>query len=298
MSEQQQDPTRRDVMRYAAAGAATMVIGGKVMAESQTSNAQAPGPVVEKRRINHSVCRWCFKQMSVDDLAKNAKAMGLVGIDLLSPDEFEIVKKHGLKCTMTTSHSIGKGLNRKENWDECLGAIRKSLEATAAEKWPNVICFSGNRDGMDDAEGLKNCAEAIKQVAGDFEKNNVTLCMELLNSKRNHKDYMCDRTPWGVDLCKAVGSEHFKLLYDIYHMQIDEGDVIATIRENHKYLGHYHTAGVPGRNEIDDSQELYYPAIMKAIVDTGFKGVVAQEFIPKHGEPMASLAQAIRICDV
>jgi hydroxypyruvate isomerase len=281
------------MMKYAAAGAAGLMIGGKVMAESKTLER-----VVEKGRVRQSVCRWCFKDTSLDDLAKNGKAMGLVGIDLLGPGEFETVKKYGLVCTMTTSHSIGKGLNRKENWDECLGAIRKSLDATAAEGWANVICFSGNRAGMDDAEGMRNCAEAIKQVVGDFEKKNVTLCMELLNSKRNHKDYMCDRTSWGVGLCKAVGSEHFKLLYDIYHMQIDEGDVIATIRENHPYLGHYHTAGVPGRNEIDDSQELYYPAIMKAIVDTGYKGIVAQEFIPKHGEPMASLAQAVKICDV
>jgi hydroxypyruvate isomerase len=292
MNEPHTSPTRRDVMKFAAASAATMVIGGNVMAESQTQ-----GRVAEKGRINHSVCRWCYKDISLDDLARNSKAMGLVGIDLLQPGEFETVKKYGLKCTMTMSHSIGKGLNRKENWEECLGAIRKSLDATSAEGWANVICFSGNRAGMDDAEGMKNCAEAIKQVVGDFEKKKVTLCMELLNSKRNHHDYMCDRSKWGVELCKMVGSERFKLLYDIYHMQIDEGDVIATIKENHQYFGHYHTGGVPGRNEIDETQELYYPAIMKAILETGYKGIVAQEFIPKR-DPMASLAQAIKICDV
>jgi hydroxypyruvate isomerase len=292
MNEEQQGPSRRDVMKYAAAGAAGLVIGGKVMAESQTQ-----ARVAEKGRINHSVCKWCYK-CSLDELATNAKAMGLSGIDLLQPGEFETVKKYGLPCTMTMSHQIGKGINRKENWDECLGLIRKSLEATAAEGWKNVICFSGNRAGMADDEGMKNCAEAIKQVVGDFEKKNVTLCMELLNSKRNHHDYMCDKSKWGVELCKMVGSEHFKLLYDIYHMQIDEGDVIATIKENHQYFGHYHTGGVPGRNEIDETQELYYPAIMRAIVDTGYKGIVAQEFIPKNKDQMASLAAAIKICDI
>jgi hydroxypyruvate isomerase len=198
---------------------------------------------------------------------------------------------------MTPSHGITKGLNRKENWDECLKKIRDAIDATAAAGYPNVICFSGNRDGMSDEEGLKNCAEALKQVVGHAEEKKVTICMELLNSKRNHKDYMCDRTAWGVELCKAVGSERFKLLYDIYHMQIDEGDVIATIRQYKDYLGHYHTAGVPGRHEIDDSQELYYPAIMRAIADTGFKGIVAQEFTPTRGA-YASLEQAVKICDV
>jgi hydroxypyruvate isomerase len=294
MSEQQQGPSRREVMKYAAAGAVATMIGGKIMAETESAT---PPRVAVNGRIRHSVCRWCYSKMSLDDLAQNAKAMGLVGIDLLQPGEFDTVKKYGLICTMTMSHSIPKGLNRKENWDECLGAIRRSLDATAAEGWARVICFSGNRAGMDDDEGMKNCAEAVKQVVGDFEKKNVVLCMELLNSKRNHHDYMCDKSKWGVELCKSVGSDNFKLLYDIYHMQIDEGDVIATIRENHPYFAHYHTGGVPGRNEIDETQELYYPAIMRAIVDTGYKGIVAQEFIPKR-DPMTSLAQAIKICDV
>jgi hydroxypyruvate isomerase len=291
MNENQHGPTRRDVMKFAAAGAATMMIGGEVMAEGET-----PTRVALKGRINHSVCKWCYK-MSLDDLAKNAKAMGLVGVDLLQPEEFATVKKYGLKCTMTMSHDIARGINRKEHWEDCLGKIRRSLDATANEGWERVICFSGNRAGMDDEEGMKNCADALKQVVGDFEKKKVTLCMELLNSKRNHHDYMCDKSKWGVELCKKVGSENFKLLYDIYHMQIDEGDVIATIRENQQYFGHYHTGGVPGRNEIDETQELYYPAVMQAIVDTGYKGIVAQEFIPKR-DPMTSLAQAIKICDV
>ncbi|HNY27539.1 MAG TPA: TIM barrel protein, partial [Candidatus Sumerlaeota bacterium] len=170
-------------------------------------------------------------------------------------------------------------------------------EATAAAGYPNVICCPGNREGMDDETGLKNCTEALKQVVGLAEQKKVMLCMELLNSKRNHKDYMCDHTAWGVELCKRVGSPNFKLLYDIYHMQIMEGDVIDTIKENIQYIGHFHTGGVPGRNEIDDSQELYYPAIVKAILQTGYKGYVAQEFVPKR-DPLKSMEEAIRICDV
>jgi len=205
---------------------------------------------------------------------------------------------------MTPSHPINPGLNRVENHEKFLPMIRQSIEATADAGFPNVICFSGNRhkdkldtEGISDEEGMRNCAEAVKQVVGLAEKRKVTLCMELLNSKRNHKDYMCDHTAWGVQLVKMVGSERFKLLYDIYHMQIDEGDVIATIRENKDYLAHFHTGGVPGRNEIDETQELNYAAIARAIVDMGFTGYLAHEFIPKR-DPLESLEQGARICDV
>jgi hydroxypyruvate isomerase len=265
-------------------------------ADALAAEATQPSPS-RKGRINHSACQWCYKDWDQETFCQNAVKLGMVGIDLLTPDWFPTLKKYNLASTMTRSHGIAKGLNRKENWDECLGAIRAAVDATSEAGFKNVICFSGNRDGMDDEEGLKNCAEALKQVVGDAEKKKVVIHMELLNSKRNHKDYMCDRSAWGVKLVKAVGSEHFKLLYDIYHMQIDEGDVIATIKENKDYFGHYHTGGVPGRHEIDDSQELFYPAIARAIVDTGFKGILAQEFIPKK-DPFTSLKQAIEICDV
>jgi hydroxypyruvate isomerase len=198
---------------------------------------------------------------------------------------------------MTNSHGINPGLNRKQNHEKCLAAIRAAIEANAEAGFPNVICFSGNREGMSDEEGLRNCAEGLKQVVGLAEQKKVTLCMELLNSRVDHPDYMCDRSAWGIELVKAVGSERFKLLYDIYHMQIMEGDVIRTIKDKHAYFGHYHTAGVPGRHEIDDAQELFYPAIMRAIADTGFKGYVAQEFLPTR-EPLASLRQSVDICDV
>ncbi len=250
-----------------------------------------------KGNINHSVCRWCYSKVSIEELAKHCIRIGIKSIELVDTKEWSTLKKFGLICAMVPTHSISKGLNRKENHGFCLDKIRKSIKLAAEAGFPNVICFSGNREGLPDDEGLKNCSTGIKQVIGLAEKKGVTLCMELLNSKRDHKGYMCDHTEWGVMLCKKVGSNHFKLLYDIYHMQIMEGDIINTIRENIKYIGHFHTGGVPGRNEIDETQELNYPAIMKAIVESGYKGFVAQEFIPKK-DPIKSLEQAIRICDV
>jgi hydroxypyruvate isomerase len=283
--------SRRDMLKTTAAlGVAAM--GANVLAADEKD-----APMKRKGRINHSACQWCYKDWDQETFCQNAVKLGMVGIDLLTPDWFPTLKKYNLQSTMTKSHGIAKGLNRKENWDECLGAIRAAVDAASQAGYKNVICFSGNRDGMDDDTGLKNCAEALKQIMSQAEEKKVVVQMELLNSKRNHKDYMCDRSDWGVKLCKAVGSENFKLLYDIYHMQIDEGDVIATIKQHHEYFGHYHTGGVPGRHEIDESQELYYPAIMKAIVDTGYKGIVAQEFIPTR-DAFASLKQGIEICDV
>lgn len=281
-------------MLAASAGVAAMALGGKVVSADATLSG---GSAVTKGRIKQSVCKWCFPKVSVEKLAAEGKRMGLVAIDLLAPSDFPALKESGLICSMVTSHPIDPGLNRREHWDMCLGKMRESIEAASSAGFPNVICFSGNRKGMDDDEGMKNCAEALKQIVGFAEEKKVTLHMELLNSKVNHKDYMCDTSEWGVGLCKMVGSERFKLLYDIYHMQVQEGDVIATIRKHKEYFGHYHTAGVPGRNELDENQELQYAAIMRAIIDTGFTGYVAQEFIPKR-DPMKSLEEAIRVCDV
>jgi hydroxypyruvate isomerase len=193
---------------------------------------------------------------------------------------------------------ITEGLNRKQNHDAIVKFFEKTTPTVAEYGYPNIIVFSGNRKGMSDQEGLENCAEGLKRIMPIVEKQKVTVCMELLNSKRSHKDYMCDHTAWGVELCKRVGSERFKLLYDVFHMQIMEGDVIDTIKESQRYIGHYHTGGVPGRGEIDDSQEIFYPAVMKAIVATGFKGFVAQEFVPKRKDALASLKQGVQICDV
>jgi len=278
----------------------TGLAAGAAAVSSQSSKTAMAAEIkgsIKNGRIKQSVCQWCYRKMPIEKLAANAAQIGLKSIELVNPKDWPVLKKHGLICAMSNSHGIAKGLNRKENHDGCLARIRKSIEQTADAGFPNVICFSGNRAGMDDDEGLKNCEIAVKQIMPLVEKKKVMLCMELLNSKRDHKDYMCDRTHWGAKLVKRIGSPRFKLLYDIYHMQVQEGDVIATIRENKDYIGHYHTGGVPGRNEINDSQELNYSTVMRAIVDTGFKGYVGQEFIPKL-DPITSLAEAARICDV
>jgi len=263
-------------------------------------------------KINHSVCKWCYKGVSLDDLCIAGKDFGLESVELLMPADFATLKKHGMHCAMVTSptgdYEIGgekkkignipNAFNRVEHHDALVELYEPHIKASADAGFTNVICFSGNRDGMDDEVGLKNCAEGLQKLMPLCEKHGVTLSMELLNSKVNHADYMCDYSAWGADLCDAVGSENFKLLYDIYHMQIMEGDVIATIQDRNKYFSHYHTGGVPGRAEIDETQELYYPAIMRAIVETGFDGWVAQEFIPKRDDKIASLKQGVEICTV
>ncbi len=251
-----------------------------------------------KGNLKQSVCRWCYGDIPLEKLAAEAKRIGYQSIELVTPQEFPTVKAAGLTCAMLSGACrIEDCFNRKENHAQLEKALREHIEFAAANGLPNVICFSGNRRGMSDEEGLENCAAGLKRIVGFAEQKNVTICMELLNSKVDHRDYMCDHTAWGVELVKKVGSPRFKLLYDIYHMQIMEGDVIRTIRDNKEYIGHYHTGGNPGRHEIDETQELYYPAIVKAIIDTGYDGYLAQEFIPSR-DPLASLAQGFRICDV
>lgn len=253
-----------------------------------------------KGNINHSVCRWCFPKLSVDELCVEAKKIGIKAIDLAGPKDWPMLKKHALDSSMCNGAEINlvDGFNDPQFHDTLVKNYTEMIPLVAKNGYKNLICFSGNKRDKTDEEGLKNCVTGLKKIIGLAEKHKVTLVMELLNSKRDHKDYQCDNTAWGVELCKQLGSENFKLLYDIYHMQVNEGNVIDTIQKNHAYFAHYHTAGVPGRNEIDNSQELYYPAIMQAIVDTGFKGYVAQEFIPKKENKLASLAEAIHICDV
>ena len=285
--------SRREVM---AAGtlAAAALLGPGLAASAQ---AQAKEKVVMNGRIKQSVSKWCYGKIPLKEFCQKVKEMGIVGVDLLGPGDFATLKEFGLVCTMTNSYGIHPGLNRKENHEKCLASLRTAIEATSAAGFPNVICMSGNREGLDDETGAKNCAEGLKQIAKFAEEKKIILCMELLNSKRDHKDYMCDRTEWGVDMCKMVGSPNVKLLYDIYHMQIMEGDVIATIKKHKDYIGHVHTGGVPGRNEIDDSQEIFYPAVMKALIDVKYEGYVAHEFVPKR-DPLTSLAQAVKLCDV
>jgi hydroxypyruvate isomerase len=292
--------TRRKFIKSTAlAAAAAPLLTKKVRAQDA-----AAAPAKLKGNIHHSVCRWCYSKIKLDDLCAAAKDMGMVAIDLLQPNEFATVKKYGLTCSMVFNPMIDglggipKAWNRVEHHDKLVTAYTQRLQETADEGYERLICFSGNRAGLDDEQGLKNCTEGLKKILPLAEKLKVTICMELLNSKRNHKDYQCDHTPWGVELVKRISSERFKLLYDIYHMQIMDGDICDTIKENHQYFDHYHTGGVPGRAEIDDSQELHYPRIMQAILDTGFKGYVAQEFVPKRSDPIASLRQGVLICDV
>ena len=253
--------------------------------------------------FKHSVCRWPYRQMTVEEVARMAKELGLDSVELLEPNEWSIARQQGLGCAVGYATvpdprtRLTSGFNRVANHEWLVPAYRQAIPLAAAAGVPNIICFSGNREGQDDQEGLEICARGLTALMPLAERHGVTICMELLNSKIDHKDYQCDRTPWGVALVKRVGSERFKLLYDIYHMQIMEGDVIRTIQDNHQYIAHYHTAGVPGRHEIDASQELNYPAIMRAIAETGFTGYVAQEFIPTR-DPRTSLADAVRICRV
>lgn len=293
--------SRRSAIRKIAG---TTAIAAATTALPRLARAEDPAPAKLKGNIHHSVCRWCYGKVSLDDLCKASKEMGIVAIDLLNPNEFETVKKHGLVCSMVFNPTvdglggIGKAWNRVEHHDKLVQAYEQRIKETADAGFERLICFSGNRAGLDDEKGLENCATGLKRIMALAEQHKVTICMELLNSKRSHKDYQCDHTAWGVELCKRIGSERFKLLYDIFHMQIMDGDICDTIKENHPYFDHYHTGGVPGRAEIDETQELNYPRIMKAILATGFKGYVAQEFVPKRPDVLASLRQSIQICDI
>jgi hydroxypyruvate isomerase len=282
-----------------------MVMGGSAIVAAPaialaTCNASSKKTQKLKGNIRHSVCRWTFSQLSVEQLCATVKEIGFAAIDLVGPKDWETLKKHGVDSSMCNGFEISltEGWNDKQYHATLVKNYLDGISQVSKAGYKNLICFSGNAKGMDRETGLKNAAEGLKQIMGAAEKAGVVIQMELLNSKIDHKDYMCDHTAWGVELAKRIGSPNFKLLYDIYHMQIDEGDVIRTIRDNHQYLGHYHTAGVPGRHEIDESQELFYPAIMRAIKDTGFKGYVAQEFRPVKEDKTASLREAIRICDI
>lgn len=253
-----------------------------------------------KGNINHSACRWCYNSIPLEDLVIAGKAMGLKSIELLRADEWAVTHKHGLTCAIGYATDLGldKGFNDNSYHEKLIKDYKESIPKAADAGLTNLICFSGNARGISSKNGMDNCARGLEPVLKVAQQYNMTISMELLNSKVDHKDYQCDSTAWGVELCEKLGAEQFKLLYDIYHMQIMEGDVIATIRKNIKYISHFHTGGVPGRHEIDETQELYYPVIMKAIVETGFKGYVAQEFIPAKADKIASLKMSVGICDI
>ncbi|MGH7559945.1 MAG: hydroxypyruvate isomerase family protein [Gemmatimonadales bacterium] len=272
------------------------VAAAGAVAIASRSAAQPPAPLTG--RLKQSVCKWCYPNIPLDQLSAAAREMGLQSVELLGERDWATVTAAGLTCAMANGPStIPVGFNRPDQHDRLVAESERLLPLVAAAGLPNMIVFSGNRAGMGDAEGLENCALGLKRITPLAERLGVTVCMELLNSKIDHKDYMCDRTPWGVELVKRVDSPRFRLLYDIYHMQIMEGDVIRTIRDNLPFIGHFHTGGVPGRREIDDSQELNYRTICRAIVDAGFTGFLAQEFIPSR-DPLTSLREAARLCDV
>jgi len=288
--------SRRSALKNIVAGTAALGVSGALPAfafEPQKST-------MLKGNVNHSVCRWCFGDIDLDTLCIEAKKIGIKAIDIVGPADWPTLKKHGLYSSMCNGAeiSIDNGWNEPQYHEELIKRYSEMIPKVAEAGYTQLICFSGTKRNKDNETGWKNCVEGLKKVLPVAEKYKVTLVMELLNSKVDHKDYQCDNTPWGVELCKRLGSDYFKLLYDIYHMQIDEGNVIATIKANHQYFSHYHTAGVPGRHELDENQELNYPAIIRAIVETGFKGYLAQEFIPRNTDKIKSLSDAVKLCDV
>jgi hydroxypyruvate isomerase len=292
--------TRRQIIKKILIGGSA-VVASPVMA--LTPSVKIEDSDKRKGNIQHSVCRWTYNDLTLNELCTTVKKLRFSAIDLVGPKEWFELKKHGIDSSMCNGAEISltEGFNDKQYHAKLLKNYLEHIELVSKAGYKNLICFSGNRKGMDDETGLKNCTDALKVLMSTAEKKGVIIQMELFNSKVNHKDYMCDNTAWGIELCKRVGSQNFKLLYDIYHMQINEGDVIRTISDHHQYFGHYHTAGVPGRHEIDETQELFYPAIMKAIVATGYQGYVAQEFIPTGktmNDKIAALKKAVNICDV
>lgn len=272
-------------------------------AANQAHAAEDADWKVEKGRIKQSVVHWCFNPMSVDELAAGAAQMGLKSVELIDPKLWPKLKALGLTCAIASSHGFVKGWNHKENWDFCREKIVAAIEASADFGCPSVITFSGMREGISDEEGLQNCVAGLKTVIGLAEKKKVNLCIEPLNTRvdvemKGHPGYQCDTIEWGVKVCEGVGSERMKILFDIYHTQIMQGDVIVRLRQFKDYIGHVHTAGVPGRNELDDTQEINYPAVMKVIADIGYTGFVGQEFIPTWKDKLAALRHAAKLCDV
>ena len=294
------DSQRRDLLKkMGVAALAAMTPSLKMMAQNT-----AEATKILNGTINHSVCSWTYNHLSLAELCDLALSLGIKAIDLVAPKDWSILKDKGLHCSMCYTAgkiSLTEGWNNKANHPWLIKDYKEAIPLVKNGGYQNLICFSGNRNEMSDEEGLENMREGIQKILPLAEQSGVTLHLELFNSKIDHKDYMADRSAWGIELCKRLGSSNFKLLYDIYHMQISEGDIIRTIQDHHEYFGHYHTAGVPGRHEIDETQELNYRAIMQAIASTGYTGYVAQEFIPSGKgakEKAEALQKAISICDI
>lgn len=287
---------RRDFIGTSAAAS----VGIMATAKASTGKNYTEKPFKLKHNINHSACYWCYGSIPFEEFLQDLNKLDIRAIDLVDPEQFPLLKKYNIHASMCWGAGLGieKGWNNPEYHEELIADYKRVIPLVAEGGYTNLICFSGNRDGMNDMVGLRNCAKGLKEIMPLAEEHGVVIQMELLNSKVNHKDYMCDTTEWGVSLCETLGSENFKLLYDIYHMQIMEGDIIRNIQDYHQYYGHYHTGGNPGRHEIDETQEIFYPAVMKAILDTGYTGHVAQEFVPSWEDKIAALKQGVTICDV
>ena len=284
---------RRQLLRQSALGLGALALGQAVQATNRATAGQSAN-------FQHSACRWCYNDIPLETLCERGQDLGLKSIELLKPEEWPVAQRYGLTCAVGTADfaRITEGFNDRRNHRTLQAQYPALLQQAADAGIPNVICFSGNRRGMRDDKGMDNCARGLEPLVREAERLGVTLIMEMLNSKVDHQDYMADTTQWAVDLANKIGSPNFRLLYDIYHMQIMEGDVIRTIRDNQVYIAHYHTGGVPGRHEINESQELYYPAIVRAIAETGFTGFIGQEFIPTYEDKLAALQECLGICSI
>jgi hydroxypyruvate isomerase len=290
---------RRSAIRNIVAGTAAIGAAGMLSSFKKEETIEKMSDRL-KGNINHSVSPWCYHELTLGELCAVSKEIGITGVDLCGPKDWPVLQKFGMFSSMCNGAEINltDGFGDTQFHATLQKSYTEMIPLVEKNGYKNLICFSGSKRGKDDETGWKNCVEGLKPLVALAEKHNVVLCMELLNSKIDHKDYQCNNAEWGVEVCKRLNSENFKLLFDIYHMQIMEGDIIRNITDYHQYIAHFHTGGIPGRHEIDDTQELYYPAVMKAIVATGYKGYVGQEFVPKQADKIASLRKAIHICDV
>lgn len=294
--------SRRDWMKWSASGLAAATVIGAHSVEAVGEDQQ---PISPNQRIKQSLVNWCYNKTwsDLDEFCQVARKLGCQSIELIDPQHWPTLKKHGLTCAIAGSHGFPTGFNNRDEWDACLAKLRERIQQCKEFGVKSVITFTGMANGLSKEEGAKNCVEGLKQIAGDAEKNDVTVCLEMLNTRddshpmKGHPGYQGDHCDYCIDILKEVGSSHVKLLFDIYHVQIMDGDVIRRIRQHKDWIGHVHTAGNPGRGELDDMQEINYPAVMKTLLEVGYTGYVGQEFIPNR-DPWAGLVEAVRLCDV